>query len=65
MTGATSRGATRASRVKKARTTGGVCRLCGTVIITSQQIGLVPGRGWVHTACLTQRQPMIGPHSGA
>ena len=55
-----------ASRTTKARrTNGSVCGLCRTVIIQGQQIGLVPGRGWLHAACIIRRQPMIGPHSGA
>lgn len=54
-----------ASRVKKARTTGGTCPICRTTIIAGQQIAKVNGR-WVHTDCLTGRKvPMIGPPSGA
>jgi len=53
-----------ATRVMKARTTGGACPLCRTTIIRGQQIGKVDGC-WVHTACLVRRQPMIGPSSGA
>jgi hypothetical protein len=52
-----------ASRVKKARTTGGVCPKCGTTLIQGQSIAKVNGR-WLHTLCVTGRAPMIGPHSG-
>jgi hypothetical protein len=41
-----------------------VCHRCGTVLLVGQQIGLV-NDDWVHVACLLNRQPMIGPHSGA
>ena len=54
-----------ATRVMKARWPGKICPLCRTVILPGQQIGKVPGRGWVHTACLIRRQPMIGPATGA
>lgn len=53
-----------ASRVKRARTTGGTCPTCRTTLIAGQQIGKV-GKAWHHTACLAGRQPMIGPRSGA
>jgi hypothetical protein len=53
-----------ASRVMKARRTHGICPTCRTLIITGQQIGKV-GRLWHHVACLTRRQAMIGPRTGA
>jgi hypothetical protein len=40
-----------------------VCHLCRTVILPAQPVTLADDR-WVHEACLTRRQPMIGPHSG-
>ena len=53
-----------ASREKKARTTGGTCRLCRTTLIQGQRIARVDGR-WVHTDCITGRKvPMIGPATG-
>lgn len=53
-----------ATRVKKARTTGGVCPKCGTTIIVGQSIAKV-GERWLHTLCAAGRKvPMIGPHSG-
>ena len=54
-----------ATRVRKARRDGMVCPGAAPSILIGQQIGLVPGLGWIHTACLVRRQPMIGPHSGA
>jgi hypothetical protein len=54
-----------ATRVKHARRSDGVCPRCHTIMMQGQQIGLVPGLGWVHTACLVRRQPMIGPNSEA
>jgi hypothetical protein len=52
-----------AERVMKARGES-VCHRCGTVVITGQMIGQVDG-DWIHVACLLNRQPMIGPHTGA
>jgi hypothetical protein len=40
-----------------------VCHLCRTVILPAQPVTLADDR-WVHAACLTRRQPMIGPASG-
>lgn len=41
-----------------------VCPLCRTQILDRQQTEPIGDRE-VHAACLTRRQPMIGPHSGA
>lgn len=54
-----------ASRVKRARTTGGTCPKCRTTLIAGQSIALVAGR-WLHTDCTAGRKvPMIGPRTGA
>jgi hypothetical protein len=53
-----------ATRIKKARTTGGVCPRCGTTLIQGQSIAKAGSR-WLHTLCLVRKQPMIGPHSRA
>jgi hypothetical protein len=52
-----------AERVMRARGES-VCRRCHTTVFVGQQIGLVDGE-WIHVACLLNRQPMIGPRSGA
>jgi len=52
-----------AERVMRARGES-TCPRCRTTVMVGQQIGLVGG-DWIHVACLLNRQPMIGPHSGA
>lgn len=47
-------GGLRASRVRKARAESS-CGLCGGIIRTGQQIGLVQDRWWAHTVCITTR----------
>jgi len=45
-----------ATRVMKARHTGGTCPLCGRVMICGQQIALAGGV-WQHAACLIAAIP--------
>ncbi len=44
-----------AARVRKARRAGR-CALCPGAVRTGQRIGLVPGQGWSHVACVLERQ---------
>lgn len=44
-----------ASRVMKARRTGGICPLCRATMITGQLIGLYAGFGWSHVACACRK----------